>query len=128
MNTTEIRIGNTILCNGKPEVVTGVLQYGVYFAFGYCPNVKGLLQPVDITKEMLRNFGFTVEYKRCGYSANKTVNEDIFNLWHGDGWDHWAFMMGGHDSEDNTFWVELRSVHHLQNLFFDLAGFQLVSE
>jgi len=113
MKTTELRIGNLVECNGKIETISGVIQYGVYFGFVYCPNVKDFFQPIQITEDWLIKFGF--ELNNTGFYNKGRLT---FHPFHG-----WKII---------NVWVkewvgiaEIKYVHQLQNLYFALTGEEL---
>lgn len=122
MEMNDLRIGNIVLCSGNPEVVTGVLQYGVYFAFGYCPNVKDkdgkpLIEPILLTEEWLIKFGFENGFKQFewlnwGMYCEKGLADD------------WIVSVGFGNVKHEV--KALKHVHKLQNIYFEYSDEELI--
>lgn len=125
LNMNEIRIGNLVEINGKVEKVTGVLQYGLYFSGGYCPNIlcangEPFIKPITITEEWLVKFWFklTISNKDSGYKQyglNKKGFDIMFSIECNCNPECFLENIG----------IEINYVHQLQNLYFALTGEEL---
>lgn len=117
METTELRIGNLVLCDRNRIVeFWGVTEGHNKFILNY-KNGSGIyyndidiVNPIPLTEELIINLGFK-KHKRVFYELNE-------------------FMIG---FKANSFWfitsglmeIELKTVHQLQNLYFALTGEEL---
>jgi len=124
MEARELRIGNLVNHIRKGIIVVGIMELDFV--------EKGVLDidPIPLTEEWLKKFGFEFEYKNCGVEAKISVQineywKTSFSIWSVDGWYYWQYTPGGYDAEYNDWPVELQYVHQLQNLFYCLCGKEL---
>lgn len=123
MNIQDLRIGNTVLFATTEAEVLGVNQQTIIYRYDdSVGNLerKCLIQGIiglKLTENHLSRFGFS-RMPESEYTLN-TYELDGFQLWdkHGD------FSEVVYQSNKDS--VILKTVHHLQNLFFDLKGAQL---
>lgn len=120
MNTQELRIGNYALINGNPEKVTGVILYGLYFYFGYCPNNDQLIKPIEITEKWLLNFGFEKEDENSflSFKTKSNYRMRIKKVISGE-YEYFIWQYSPYSE------LKIRYVHRLQNLFFIITGEEL---
>lgn len=117
----ELRIGNIVSeCEEEnaPEwyqVVTGIVNDDVYLTNGDIEKSENLY-PVKITKEELLRVGFFIKKGRFGNEYH-LINFSIYTNKKGDFCFCW-----------DNFIREIKYFHHLQNLYFDLTGEELVYE
>lgn len=101
MNSTELRIGNW------------VEQNKLYFKFASVDfelwEFNGDLSPIPLTEEWLVKFGFEETehgFRKFSFTVDKWAESQLMYGW-----------IGGN--------IELKHVHHLQNVFFCLVGEEL---
>ena len=105
MKANELRIGNWVLNQGEPIELTKQKFKMAVISFN-CQEIK----PIPLTEEWLVRFGF--KKRKCGNY-----------IW----WIH-ARIQFTDKMElliDGNLWIEIESVHQLQNLYFALTGEEL---
>lgn len=114
----ELRIGN-LLTDGKFEIE--VVNITTYIIAGktkdrleqtYSFNIQNLI-PITLTEERLLSLGFTKEENVQFYQSYDFKRVSIFE----------------HESKFYycaNGWVEIKTIHHLQNLVFILTGEELM--
>lgn len=114
INLRELRLGNIVSVNGRPDIVTeiGQADNGYCSGTGYFNADKAYIEPIPLTPEWLERMGFenipkgSVCYRGPFQICN--YNEDgVFCFDHGDRQAH------------------IRYVHQLQNLYFAMTGEEL---
>lgn len=113
MKTTELRIGNYIMANGK-QINVGHIQDNFY---GILINGNGvdteIYAPIPLNEEWLLKFGFT---------------EEVGNVFHVDDWFFVLKKLKGNFIFPAFWHVKIRYVHQLQNLYFALTGKELTCD
>ena len=119
-NLKELRIGNYVEVNGEISKIEGVIKYGIYYAFGYCPNQDNWIKPIELTEEWLLKFGFEKEdfyfFKQYEWN-NWGMRLNIF-----DG--SWVVFHGFANQFSEL--TVIKFVNQLQNLYFALTGEELI--
>lgn len=109
MEATELRIGNYYQENGK--IYTA--EYYDIANLVRCETMEYVsdMQSIPITEELLLKFGLADEFivKDCKIELYQHFADDSI----------WFFNIG------NTFSVEIKFVHQLQNLYFALTNEEL---
>lgn len=84
-------------------------------------SVINEFKPIPLNEKWLFEFGF--EQKK--YSEGIEFIKRGFRLWKGNNWDFFEFSIS--DKYDEEYYnVTVKFVHQLQNLYFALAGEELV--
>jgi hypothetical protein len=119
MDLTELRIGNLVEVNGKIEKITGVIQYGLYFNCGYCPNINDWIKPIELTDEWFGRFGFEKD-DSIPFGDFEYVIQYVIQC---------KSCMIGISPEfefyNGIYSQYIKFVHQLQNLYFALTGQEL---
>ena len=157
MKAEELRIGNFILDNEAEATKTiywrveqisqyriGDKRIGVLFRGGSCWTVMDCIEPIPLTEEWLKKFGFNGEFKtiktqnvkdynrpECNYKVQisfQDINhkDGVFEIWH-------SILDAKMDYNDELYEVattpiaypHIKHVHQLQNLYFALTGTEL---
>lgn len=119
-NLKELRIGNYVEVNGEISKIEGVIKYGIYYAFGYCPNQDNWIKPIELTEEWLLKFGFRYYLKHIYLFPNN----DSLRMW-GNSWTAQQYLIGLDEFTDIPS-PSIKYVHQLQNLYFALTSEELV--
>lgn len=116
MQANELRIGNWLIINGKPNIIQGGGIAAIQS--GYLQNTK----PIPLTPEIL---------EKAGFEANDYLGKDIVTKKH----DSNTFPVYINLKTMSYCWVDyegtiddviaINSVHQLQNLYFALTGIEL---
>ena len=114
MNANELRLGNLIyakLSSGKGR--TAVHTVAAYNIVNIADGVTSsfIFEPIPLTEEWLLQFGF--EHTRYGFIKGGLHLDNDFSLFIED------------ETGFNTWSVELKYVHQLQNLYFAIIGQEL---
>lgn len=127
IKANELRVGNLIKGNTGPETVRMILGHEGYrdnpeihviykHLIGVEENMNQYnlaeINPLPITVDWLMKFGFLVDVKKAYIVHNEIGN--IFQL--NRVGDTFEFTWGG---------ITVKSVHHLQNLYFNLINKEL---
>lgn len=132
VKANELRIGNLVYLDLKEQYLKTIVELKHYMAsVKYIRTDTGephqsmvdyeRLEPIPLTQEWLLKFGFC----RYGNSQNKFLSKRVNGL-------RLIIRMDMFDSNRfffvmNQNWIiDIKSVHHLQNLFFSLTGKELV--
>lgn len=123
MNIKDLRIGNTVLFATTEAEILGITSESIKYRYednlGKLPRecmIQGIAG-LKLTKDHLKRFGFIL-MQESEYTLN-TYEMDGFQLWDKNG----DFKELVYSS--NREFVQLRTVHELQNLFFALKGKEL---
>lgn len=123
VDQNELRIGNWVLDKGKPVQVDGLQFSGriVVFDEEYDYQKRGIEpDPIPLTPEIL---------EKAGFSNKPNSSHQMF--WHIDDLTfRWREQTGLHFiyREDGARQVTITTLHHLQNIVFDLTGEELKIE
>jgi len=114
MNANELRLGNSIMHEGK--IIT--VDFDLFSAIQEFPHVLNRLSGIDITPEILEKCGFENQrYEEWEAFAYKDTA--ICASWDGV---EWVFKYG-YDSDLSIASCEF--LHQLQNLIYALTGEEL---
>lgn len=123
--TEELMLGNWIMVNGVPQEVESLCFLGINQEYVDWDRTswKKNLSPIPLSSEVLMKGGFT---------KSKHSNE-YWSFWLLP--NHWRISQAHHTEpsagvEEGKFYygddyTEVKSLHHLQNLYFVLVGKQL---
>lgn len=117
MYTDEFRIGNFILDRNEEVEINGILRGGFYIEntdLKLQLNAGDRFSPIPLTEEWLIKFGFKKSYL---YWRNKLSAKVEFKL------QNMVWFYKGGCLQSN--YIEIKSVHQLQNLYFALTGVEL---
>ena len=120
MTSTELRIGNLVEWNNEIGIISQLFEMEVVFKCGES-DLYTALKPIPLTEEWLLKFGFKYDEDEQGFLLNgfhlenrsndiyaKNINKEDFGCW---------FI--------NSYLLEIKFVHQLQNLYFSLTGREL---
>lgn len=122
MTANELRIGNWIYLPSKTKQYQISSGHDIEEIEG-----SGDCEPLQLTEEWLLKFGFDKKEDYLymlekGFVYNKDdVNVLLFN---GE-FSYGTLIYDGGTSEDWEFGIDIKSVHHLQNLYYALTGIEL---
>jgi len=134
MKAYELRIGNIITfsdpnCNIEViNIVKGIMDRKhedselvlLESSHVHIDSVRG----VRLLESDLIDYGFVKEINRHGH----TFKLSNFHLYKGNGWKYYNFGVydGCNDDDVNTFNLEIKYIHQLQNLYYIFSGKDLV--
>jgi hypothetical protein len=122
MNPSELRIGNLVDFEGQIETVYQIRHSGVDFFRG--TTKKGIViqsyvweavKPITLTEDWLLEFGFK-DINNKSFRLFKHANHDIILR---------IFDGGAISYCEKNEYVLVKSVHHLQNLYYALTQKEL---
>ena len=120
INTKDFRIGNLVEILGEVEEITGVIRFGLYFKNGYCQNLEDWIKPILLSEDWIKDSaGFDKIYE----SSFQVKYELIV--------DRSTIVIAFHSDTsicvylNNVFVKEIKYVHQLQNIYYDLQGEEL---
>lgn len=124
MKASELRIGNLINTTYGVLPITGIKDGTIYYKESSIGSTHGgNPEPITITEEWLVKFGFT--FKEAPMSAynwdcNKSFDGGVLRGGYSklSGYSYFGFIRNG-------VYVNFKSVHQLQNLYFALTGEEL---
>lgn len=119
MNIFELRLGNIVLVNGQKCRVSAIFEKDIEYTtdqiqYAITPIEK--VEPVELTQDWFKAAGFELHRLRC-------VEKNGVRIYFWEKGTRFYFM--GYEGATKT-WVE--TVHHLQNLYFDLKNEELIFE
>lgn len=118
MKTQELRIGNVVFDGLRPCVITGLMLTEDNFLIrtksseGESDNQE--ITPIELNLQWLRGFGFisgSEQENRFVHPTRLVVEQEAENFFFG--------------MEGQSFKIPIRSLHQLQNLFYDFTGKEL---
>lgn len=122
IQANELRIGNLVYNESYiTEKITSVIEDQVkskpYLSFfdENWVNIKHI-EPIPLTEEWLLKFGFETD-EICFYKENFTIGHFAGNMF--------IWLPSGSLSS-SKYGVEIKTIHHLQNLYFSLFEKELV--
>ena len=127
MNAQELRIGNWVLIDGKPERIDSIVTSSSNFLYdgvnaeiedGYYGDYSVMVkdpEPIPITPEILEKAGF--EFESRGVDAFEQI-------WSCNGIEIWQHDEG-FSQDYSPYSVDIKHLHQLQNLYFALTGEEL---
>jgi len=114
LKLNELRIGNYIQdARNRPQKITPSLMMAII------ETTISLIQPIPLTDEWLKKFGFEICREIGGWEAKMN---GVF-LWRGEDWNYWTYSTV--DVSCNEIDIVLKYVHQLQNLYFVLKENEL---
>jgi hypothetical protein len=121
MKANELRIGNYYSCASNEGIIYPKVKAIQYNEFGFLSDIDGtnfeICKPIQITEQWLLWFGFEkskeqiheYDYFKGRYSIfRNSLNEFNFNFLNPGDW-----------------YMEIKYIHQLQNLYFALTGEEL---
>jgi hypothetical protein len=115
MNANELRLGNSIMHEGK--IIT--VDFDLFSAIQEFPHVLNRLSGIDITPEILEKCGFEdMHEKTYGYVEFADKLHAIYST--ADGYSFHPFCTNDKDCQ-----IKIKFLHQLQNLIFALTGEEL---
>jgi len=144
MDARELRLGNLVIVNNekshpnikdKPLVVTGIAwrecdsfpnsthSIEVYNKENYMAysQFNEFIEPIPLTEEWLIRMGF--KYNNLGAEFGGFQHEKLgMSLFYEDA----CYIHDSHEGQSGGIFVNIKSVHSLQNLYYSLTGQELV--
>ena len=133
MESKELRIGNLVLYKNNPIEVENIGEYYINrTTYSGAPGEGGSwddidlkeISPILITEQWLVKLGFRKDDRSNEYWTFWILNNN------------WYISQSHHNEpsagvEKNNFYygdsyIEVKSIHHLQNLYFSLTGKELI--
>lgn len=113
MDTTELRIGNKVLYQGKQITVKNIFAKSINLEVDSSHRVISWipineLDPIPVTTEQLRRLGFRLKYQRYMYPGI----QEYFLVRRGE---EFYFAM----KQDYNELIQVNSIHELQNMMLD---------
>lgn len=127
LQTTELRINNLVLFQGKPEYISSIhsdntIRLKKELDSKHCHGcyLISAIEPITLTEEWLIKFGWIFNKEIDVFEHKKSVS---FCIKKGivSGWVMFNFVLKSTMSFRNFYYV-----HQLQNLYFALTGEELV--
>jgi hypothetical protein len=116
MEANELRIGNYVNSKAKTLIiVSGWELYNMTVRENRNGNI--FIEPIPLTEEWLLKFGLKKDTQINGYDMEIYFHKN-----------KWGLNIAECPNESAGFWVELKHVHQLQNLYFALTGEELLTK
>lgn len=118
IKSNEVRIGNVIMWQGKPTKLSALHIYTMFDAQDEAEEGS----PIAITPEVLHKTGFEIDNEHRSYK----LKNSSFMVVHREG-NFFYYNYCDEDDYYSSYWPEITSLHHLQNLYSALTGEELTT-